>query len=36
MHTKDLKDLSNKDSQVPVGDGAMPIVALFKQLKKMN
>ncbi len=36
MHTKDLKDLSNKDSQVPVGDGVIPIVALFKQLKKMN
>ena len=36
MHTKDLKDLSNKDSQVAVGDGVVPIVALFKQLKKMD
>jgi sugar phosphate isomerase/epimerase len=36
MHTKDLADLSNKDSQVAVGDGVIPIVALFKQLKKMN
>ena len=36
MHTKDLKDLSNKDSQVAVGDGVIPIVALFKQLKKMD
>ncbi|MEO8130346.1 MAG: sugar phosphate isomerase/epimerase family protein [Bryobacteraceae bacterium] len=36
MHVKDLKNLSDKDSQVPVGDGVIPIVALFKQLKKMN
>ncbi len=36
MHIKDLKSLSEKGSQVPVGDGAMPVVAIFKQLKKMN
>jgi len=36
MHIKDLRDLMNKDSQVEVGGGAMPIVAIFKQLKKMN
>lgn len=36
MHVKDLANLSDKSSQVPVGDGKMPIVALFKQLKKMN
>ena len=36
MHVKDLADLSDKDSQVPVGDGEMPIVAIFKELKKMN
>ncbi len=36
MHVKDLADLSKKDSQVPVGDGKMPIPAIFKQLKKMN
>ena len=34
MHSKDLKDLMNKDSQVPVGDGAIPIVAIFKELEK--
>src|SRR5258708_1460653 len=34
MHSKDLKDLSNKDSQVPVGDGVIPIVAIFKELEK--
>lgn len=36
MHVKDLADLSDKESQVPVGDGKMPIVAIFKELKKMN
>lgn len=36
MHIKDLKDLMNRDSQCDVGDGKMPIVAIFKQLKKMN
>ena len=36
VHVKDLRDLLDKDSQCEVGDGAMPIVALFKQLKAMN
>lgn len=36
MHIKDLRDLMNKDSQADVGEGAMPIVAIFKQLKQMN
>jgi sugar phosphate isomerase/epimerase len=36
MHVKDLADPMKKDSQVPVGDGKLPIVALFRQLKKMN
>lgn len=36
MHIKDLADLMNKDSQCDVGDGMMPVVAIFKQLKKMN
>lgn len=36
IHTKDLTNLSDKDSQVAVGDGVIPIVALFKQLKKMS
>lgn len=36
VHIKDLKNLMDKDSQVPVGDGAMPIPAMFALLKKMN
>jgi sugar phosphate isomerase/epimerase len=36
MHVKDLKDRMNKDSQVPVGDGVLPIPAIFAELKKMN
>ncbi|MDQ6675841.1 MAG: sugar phosphate isomerase/epimerase [Acidobacteriota bacterium] len=36
LHVKDLTDFTNKDSQVPVGDGKMPIPAIFRQLQKMN
>ncbi len=36
MHIKDLKNLMDRNSQCDVGDGAMPIPAIFKQLKKMN
>jgi sugar phosphate isomerase/epimerase len=36
IHIKDLRDLKEARSQCPVGDGAMPIVAMFKELKKMN
>src|SRR5258708_513158 len=36
MHVKDLSDPTKKDSQVAVGEGKLPIVALFRQLKKMN
>jgi sugar phosphate isomerase/epimerase len=36
MHAKDLADFSAKGSQVPVGDGKMPIVGIFKELKRMN
>ncbi|MEX2264567.1 MAG: sugar phosphate isomerase/epimerase [Bryobacteraceae bacterium] len=36
MHIKDLRSLSGKDSQCAVGEGAMPIAAMFKQLRKMN
>lgn len=36
MHIKDLKDFKDKAAQCAVGEGAMPIVAIFKQLKKMN
>jgi sugar phosphate isomerase/epimerase len=34
IHIKDLADLMNKDSQVEVGDGAMPIPAIFTHLMK--
>jgi sugar phosphate isomerase/epimerase len=36
MHVKDLLDPKGKDSQCDVGDGRLPIVAIFKQLKKMG
>jgi sugar phosphate isomerase/epimerase len=36
MHIKDLKNMTERDSQVPVGDGILPIIGLFKLLKKMN
>jgi sugar phosphate isomerase/epimerase len=36
MHIKDLKSPTDKASQCDVGEGVMPIVAIFKQLKKMN
>jgi sugar phosphate isomerase/epimerase len=41
MHTKDLKDLKGPHdqpafSQCPVGDGSIPIPAIFKQLKKIG
>jgi sugar phosphate isomerase/epimerase len=36
MHIKDLANLSETKSQVPVGDGKMPIVAIFRELKKMK
>lgn len=36
MHVKDLKDSKDKGTQVPVGDGVLPIPALFSELKKMN
>jgi len=36
LHIKDLRDLRDKNSQCPVGDGAMPVVEIFKTLKKMN
>ncbi len=32
MHIKDLADLTDAKSQVPVGDGAMPIVGIFQAL----
>jgi len=36
MHVKDLSDPKGKDSQCDVDDGKLPIVALFKQLRKMG
>ncbi len=36
LHLKDLRDLSDKDSQCIVGEGAMPIVEIFRQLIAMN
>ncbi len=36
LHMKDLADPKGKDSQVAVGDGVLPIPAIFRQLKKMN
>lgn len=36
LHIKDLKSMSDKGSQVPVGDGILPIPGLFKMLKKIG
>jgi sugar phosphate isomerase/epimerase len=36
MHMKDLLDLSDRDSQCIVGEGRMPVAAIFEQLQKMN
>ncbi len=36
MHMKDLRDLSDKKSQCIVGEGAMPVAGIFRQLTKMN
>ena len=36
MHMKDLRDLSSNTSQCIVGEGAMPVLEIFRQLKKMS
>ena len=36
VHMKDLRDLSDKESQCIVGDGAMPVEGIFEQLTKMR
>jgi sugar phosphate isomerase/epimerase len=36
LHIKDLYDLMDKDSQCDVGEGAMPVVSIFQELKRMN
>ena len=36
LHMKDLKDLMNKNTQVPVGEGKMPVKEIFQQLVKQG
>jgi sugar phosphate isomerase/epimerase len=36
VHVKDLTDPMNARSQVPVGDGKLPIVGMFKLLKQLK
>jgi len=36
VHVKDLADLMDRNSQVEVGRGAMPIAEMFRTLKEMN
>jgi sugar phosphate isomerase/epimerase len=36
LHIKDLRVLTDPKTEVPVGEGAVPVVALFQELKKMG
>jgi len=36
LHIKDLGNLMDAKSECPVGDGAMPVVSIFKTLRAMN
>lgn len=36
LHIKDLTDLTDRDSQVAVGEGILPIAGVFEQLLAMN
>lgn len=36
VHMKDLRDLSDKESQCVVGEGAMPVEGIFRQLERMG
>ena len=36
LHVKDLRELDRKGSQCIVGEGAMPIVDIFQQLREMG
>lgn len=36
MHMKDLRDLDSVDSQCIVGEGKIPVPAIFRQLEEMN
>ena len=34
VHMKDLRKATDKDSQCAVGEGVMPVVEIFRQLRK--
>jgi sugar phosphate isomerase/epimerase len=36
MHVKDLADMTNRDSQVAVGEGKLPFPGIFRALQKIN
>jgi len=36
IHMKDLRDLTSRASQCIVGEGKIPVAAIFRQLQKMN
>ena len=36
VHIKDLRDMMDRESQVAVGEGAMPVPAIFRELLAMN
>ncbi len=36
MHMKDLRDVNDRSSQCVVGEGAIPVVDIFRQLAKMD
>ena len=36
VHSKDLRDARSEANQCDVGEGVLPIVRIFRQLKKMN
>ncbi len=36
IHIKDLRDMSNAETQVPVGEGRMPVATIFRELNRMK
>jgi sugar phosphate isomerase/epimerase len=36
LHIKDLRDMSDAETQVPVGEGRMPVAAIFRELVRMK
>jgi sugar phosphate isomerase/epimerase len=36
MHIKDLRNFHDRDSQVPVGDGIMPVPGIFRELARLG